>query len=131
MGQTKDVILHLKSGSASETLEQFVTLQERVSISGVILNDASGIAADGGSGNYRTISLDSADGSKQYYVWDTRTANNGALVAGTNTEMAVGSSTDDPVIEAGTAFKIRVAAGGSGQDVNCTASIKCMQFRKF
>lgn len=131
MGQKQDVILHLKSASDSETLEQFVTLQERVSISGVILNDATGIAADGGSGNYRTISLNSADGSKQYYVWDTRTANNGALAAGTNTDMAVGSATEDPVIEAGTAFKVRVAAGGSGAAVNCTASIKCTQFRKF
>jgi hypothetical protein len=131
MSQKITVHLHLKSGTDSETLEQFMTMQERYLITGVILNDIGGIPADGGSGNYRTFSIDSGDGTKQFFVFDTRTAKDGALTAQTNANMVDGTATAEPIIEAGTAFKMRVSAGGAGDAVNCTASIKLEQYRKF
>jgi len=130
MSEKFSIQLMLYSNAAADTLEQFVTLQERCKVTNVIATDTAGIAAHGS--NYRTISCENGAGTQVYFKWSTKTGDQGALAAATAVNLIdPGTATDEPEFEAGAAFKVRSASSGSGKDCQTSVTIECERLRKF
>lgn len=130
MSQKFDIQIMLHSNADSDTLEQFVTLQDRCKVTGVILTDTAGITQN--AANYRTISCQKGDGSQTYFSWSTQDSAQGTIAAATAVDMInPGTATDDPEFEAGSAFKIRSAASGAGVAQQTSVTVKCERLRKY
>jgi hypothetical protein len=99
----------------------FLYLEKACNLRALRIYDKVGVAADGGSGDYIVVTVGYNDGSAGAITplghWDTRTAQEGALVALTRQNMH--GVTDPTAIPAGSSLVLTLASvvGGAANDL--------------
>jgi hypothetical protein len=116
------------SASDADTFEQYFSTNDRVELLGAFVIDSAGITQHGT--NYRTISIQLADGSATCLSYSTKTADQGTLTANTPGELVV-SDASKLIFEAGAGYKVRSAASGAGKACSGTVVMKFQKARKY
>lgn len=130
MSQPLYLPFYQKDAAANEANTRYLCLADDYSLEGVQLINNGGITAHGT--NHVTLAIYANDGATAAYTLTTDSGESDAVsIADKTATNFVDEKTGKTRFAAGTAIKLAIVKGGSGQSLDCSIVLKLMPARTY